>query len=110
MKKIIKTLLLACCVCSGFASTTSCSDDNSQSVDNPSLTISRGGSEISQVNVRPSGSSLIVQVQSNTDWSLTSDADWLTLSNLFASGLYAREGCYMDIRHVCRARPHFRCR
>lgn len=79
--KTLKYMLIAACAIMALAA---CSDDDSVSVSNPKVqfcAVNDTTTAVSQLTFTKWGSFQMVDIQSNIDWQLSCDADWVTLSN-----------------------------
>ena len=79
--KTLKYMLIAVCAILTLAA---CSDDDSVSVSNPKVQFCAVGdttTAVSQLTFTKWGSYQMIDIQSNIDWKLSCDADWVTLSN-----------------------------
>ena len=85
--KTIKYMLIAACTILVLAA---CSDNNGTSVSNPSLQFCEVNDQetaVDQLTFSKWGSFQMVDIQSNIDWEVYSDADWVTLSNHSGVGM-----------------------
>ena len=74
-------MLIAACAIMALAA---CSDDDSTSVTNPKMQFCAVGdttTAVSQLTFTKWSSFQMIDIQSNIDWQLSCDADWVTLSN-----------------------------
>lgn len=80
MKKIT---ILAVLLLSMLSMLSACSDNDNNIVDSPELSFPNAETDdnISAVTISTFGGEKMVRISSNVDWSVASDADWLTLSN-----------------------------
>ena len=81
--KTLKYMLIAACAILALAA---CSDDDSTGVSNPKMQFCAVGdttSVVSQLTFSKWSSFQMVDIQSNIDWQVSCDADWVTLSNHF---------------------------
>ena len=79
--KTLKYMLIAACAIMALAA---CSDDDSTSVTNPKMQFCAVGdttTAVSQLTFTKWSSFQMIDIQSNIDWQLSCDADWVTLSN-----------------------------
>ena len=79
--KTLKYMLIAACAVLALAA---CSDDDSTSVTNPKMQFCAVGdttTAVSQLTFSKWSSFQMVDIQSNIDWQVSCDADWVTLSN-----------------------------
>lgn len=79
--KTLKYMLIAACAVLALAA---CSDDDSVSVSNPKVqfcAVNDTTTAVSQLTFTKWGSFQMIDIQSNIDWQLSCDADWVTLSN-----------------------------
>ena len=79
--KTLKYMLIAACAVLALAA---CSDDDSVSVNNPKVqfcAVNDTTTAVSQLTFTKWGSFQMIDIQSNIDWQLSCDADWVTLSN-----------------------------
>ena len=79
--KTLKYMLIAACAILALAA---CSDDDSVSVSNPKVqfcAVNDTTTAVSQLTFTKWSSFQMIDIQSNIDWQLSCDADWVTLSN-----------------------------
>lgn len=79
--KTLKYMLIAACAIMALAA---CSDDDSVSVSNPKVqfcAVNDTTTAVSQLTFTKWSSFQMIDIQSNIDWQLSCDADWVTLSN-----------------------------
>ena len=79
--KTLKYMLIAACAILSLAA---CSDDDSTSVSNPKMqfcAVDDTTTTVSQLTFTKWSSFQMVDIQSNIDWQVSCDADWVALSN-----------------------------
>lgn len=79
--KTLKYMLIAACAILALAA---CSDDDSVSVSNPKVqfcAVNDTTTAVTQLTFTKWGSFQMIDIQSNIEWQLSCDADWVTLSN-----------------------------
>ena len=85
--KTLKYMLIAACAILALAA---CSDDDSISVSNPKVqfcSVNDTTIAIGQLTFSKWSSFQMVDIQSNIDWQVSCDADWVTLSNHSGVGM-----------------------
>lgn len=85
--KTLKYMLIAACAILALAA---CSDDDSTTVSNPKMqfcAVNDTTIAVSQLTFTKWSSFQMVDIQSNIDWQVSCDADWITLSNHSGVGM-----------------------
>ena len=85
--KTLKYMLIAACAILALAA---CSDDDSTTVSNPKMqfcAVNDTAIAVSQLTFTKWSSFQMVDIQSNIDWQVSCDADWITLSNHSGVGM-----------------------
>ena len=85
--KTLKYMLIAACAILALAA---CSDDDSISVSNPKVqfcSVNDTTIAVAQLTFSKWSSFQMVDIQSNIDWQVSCDADWVTLSNHSGVGM-----------------------